>query len=127
ALRAIFAEESEKAYYDWLGNFGLLLGLGLILLQPIGGWFYARQIQLASPEAFARIMTGEQSRLFLLQTFLFGTVLLLSNLYLVSAVGRGEPAPETIKWMKRALWVIGMLFLLGIVPKEWPLGQMRPW
>ena len=29
--------------------------------------------------------------------------------------------------MRNSLWAVGILALLAIVPKEWPLGQMMPW
>ncbi len=128
--RSLFFRRSDvadRAYYDWLGHTGLLLGAGLVLLQPFLGWLYAHQIQVASPDAFGRMMQGDNSWMFLVQQFFFGLVLLLGNLYLALAVRRSERRVQGRSWMTSSLWLIGVLALLAIVPKEWPLGQMTPW
>lgn len=117
----------DVARYDWLADTALLLGLGLALLQPIGGWFYARQVQLASPGAYDLMMIGANAWMWLVQGFFFGAVLFLGNLYILSAVRRGRPERSSVAWMRRSLLAVGILALLLIVPKEWPLGQMMPW
>ncbi len=120
-------EENDRAYYDWMGHLGFLLGVGLALFQPIGGWLYASQIQAASPGAYYLMMIGDNAWMFLIQTFLFGSVLFLGNLYMVRAIRRGNPEPGTLSWMRNSLWAVGLLALLAVIPKEWPLGAMRPW
>lgn len=128
-VRFLFSkgELEARAYYDWLGHLGVMLGIGLALLQPIAGWFYARQILSASPVAFVRMMVGENSWMFLVQAFLFGAVLFLGNLYLALALKRASPTPKGVAWARNSIWAIGLLVVLGVVPKEWPLGQMTPW
>ncbi|MGE5617863.1 MAG: hypothetical protein ACM3US_01250 [Sphingomonadaceae bacterium] len=120
-------EDGDRAYYDWLGHLGFMLGVGLALFQPFGGWLYARQIQMASPGAYHLMMIGDNAWMFLVQTALFGTLLFLGNLYLVFAVQRGNPGAGVVSWMRNSLWAIGLLVLLGTIPKEWPLGTMTPW
>lgn len=120
-------DEGDRAYYDWLGHVGLLLGVGLALLQPVAGWFYARQVQLASPGAYQRMMIADDAWLFLVQTFFLGATFFMGNVYLTLAIRRGSPGPRTANWLRGSLWAIGLLALLGIVPSGWPLGQMMPW
>ncbi|MHB1161586.1 MAG: cytochrome ubiquinol oxidase subunit I [Chloroflexota bacterium] len=120
-------EENDRAYYDWLGHLGFLLGVGLALFQPIAGWLYTSRIQAASPGAYYLMMIGDNGWMFLVQTFLFGSVLFLGNLYLASAIHRGNPGPGATAWMRNSLWAIGLLALLATIPKEWPLGAMSPW
>ncbi|MCL5025942.1 MAG: hypothetical protein M1531_05545 [Chloroflexi bacterium] len=129
ALRVLSspADSVERARFDWLGHMGLLLGAGLAVLQPIVGWFYSRQIELASADAYQRMMLGENAWMFLVQMFFIGVVLFSGNYYLATAMRRGNPGPGVLDWARNSLWAIGVLALLGIVPKELPLGQMMPW
>jgi len=119
--------EIDVAHYDWLSDAALLLGLSLALLQPFAGWFYAHQVQVGSPGAFERMMAGENAWLFLVQGFFLGAVLFLGNLYLALSIRRGNSSPQAATRMWTFVWIIGALVLLLLVPKEVPLGQMRPW
>lgn len=113
--------------YDWMADTMLVLGLALTLLQPIAGWLYARQIQIGSPGAYERIMTGPDAWLWLVQGFFFGGALFLANLYFLLALRRGRPDRRAQSWIRTSVIAVGILALLLIVPKEWPLGQMMPW
>lgn len=118
----------DKVFYDWLGHVGLLVGLGFLLLQPIGGWVYAWQIERGAPTAFARIMVGEASWLFILQSFLLAGVFVVGSFYLwQAAAGRGTLDDDSARWMKRATWLGLALGALLVIPKELPLGAMTPW
>ncbi len=130
-VRALFpplGRGLDLAHYDWLGDVALIVGISLALLQPLGGWFYTRQVQLASPGAYERMMIGENAWMFLAQAFFLDAVLFLGNVYLsLSVRRRGKPDRKSASWMEKSLWVIAILALLLIVPKELPLGQMMPW
>lgn len=129
-VRGLFfrrVSETDRAYLDWLGDTGILLGVGFLLLQPFAGWLYAHQIQAASPDAFKRMMQGDNGWMFLVQQFFFGIALLLGNLYMFLARRRAGSDGRGRSWMRLSIWLILILALLAIVPREWPLGQMSPW
>jgi cytochrome bd-type quinol oxidase subunit 1 len=117
----------DRAYYAWVARLGLVLGLGLALLQPIGGWFYAFQIQRAVPAAFHAMMVGERAWLWLVQSFFYAAVIFFGNLYFTLSTQHSNPSSRATIWMRRSLWALAALGLLLIVPKELPLGQMKPW
>ncbi len=129
ALRVLTSrpDSLQRARYDWAGHLGLVMGVGFGLVQPIAGWFYASQTQTGAPEAYQRMMIGENAWMFLVQTFLLGALLFLGNLYFSRAIHRGQPGARAAVWTGRSLWLIALLALLAIIPKEWPLGQMTPW
>ncbi len=122
-LRMLFFPKDAheaRAYHDWLGDFGALLGVGLIFVQPLIGAWYASAIDAASPAAFRHITSGGRSWLFLLQLILFGSVLFLANLYFALALERGAGArPRTARWLRLSpagFAVFVALVLLGRVP-----------
>ncbi|MHB1134024.1 MAG: cytochrome ubiquinol oxidase subunit I [Chloroflexota bacterium] len=125
-VAALFGRRAEnRAYYDWLGHLGLLLGLSFGLLQPLLGYFYANRM---GPEALDRAMRGEVSGLFWLQSALLGLVFLLGNLYMGSAAtSRGQPGARAAAWLRWSTLAVLLLALLLIVPRGWPLGNMSPW
>ncbi len=121
-------DTENRARYDWAGHLGLLIGAGLVLLQPVVGWFYTRQVQVASYDAYYRMMIGENSWMFRIQTLLVGVGLFLANYYLMTTLSRMEGSGQRSAQGRRPfLWLVAILALLAIVPKEWPLGQMMPW
>lgn len=120
-------ERANKEYHDWLGDAVLLIGLSVMLVQPIIGWFYSRQIEFASPSAWNRMMLGQNAWLFLVQIGLVGITFLLGNLYMFLGLRRGNQDSSVISWMRISLWLLVLLVALGIIPKELPLGTMRPW
>lgn len=117
----------DAPYYDWLGHAGLMVGIGFALVQPFAGWFYARQVQYASPGAFIHMMIATNSWMFLVQSFFLGAVIFLGNTYLALAVRRGELQSGPVSWMRYSLWAIAILVLLLILPQQIPLGLMTPW
>jgi len=128
-LRLTFSRKTEDpAFHEWAGDIGLLVGLGVALLQPFVGWFYAWRIRAAAPGAHFHVMKGEASWLFLVQIFLFGLVLLLANGYLaISARERSPTSSRGLRFMRGSLAALAFCVLLASVPRGWPLGAMKPW
>lgn len=118
----------DREYYDWLGNLGLMLGIGFMLLQPLGGAIYANQVRLGAPESFRLIMTGEYSWLFLIQSILFGATFFSAALYMArSALTRAEPRGFTRALLRWAPWGMLAATVLIAIPRQLPLGAMVPW
>ncbi len=61
-LRSI--QESDREYYDWMGHWGLIWGFGFLLLQPLLGYGYMKEIREHSPVTFDYLMTGDKAWLF---------------------------------------------------------------
>lgn len=120
-------DEGEWAYHQWLGDVMLLIGLSVILLQPIAGWFYVNQIFLASPGAWAQMMVGPSGWKFRMMIGLLGGVIFFGNLYMLLGMRRGIPRPAVITWMKVSLVLLALDIGLAVLPKDVPLGLMNPW
>jgi len=124
--RGQFGDE-EWSYHQWLADVMLLLGLGVLLLQPIAGWFYVNQIFVASPGAWAQMMVGPSGWKFRMMIGLLGGVFFFGNLYMLLGMGRGTPSTAAIRWMRLSLVLLAMAIGLAVLPKDVPLGTMNPW
>ncbi|MGH7776504.1 MAG: cytochrome ubiquinol oxidase subunit I [Candidatus Dormibacterales bacterium] len=71
----------ERAYWDWVGSLGMLIGTGMSLLQPIVGYSYAKEIQLHAYGAWYKMMEGTLSPEFLGQITLLGMIFLVPAIY----------------------------------------------
>lgn len=114
--------ENGGDYYAWLAHVGIVLGVSLQLVQPFVGAFYTLRIRAASPDAFARMMTGDSGWMFLFQMLFFGATLVLANVYFGLATRQASDAGRD----PRPLLVAVLAFaFLGIVPREVPvIGAM---
>jgi cytochrome d ubiquinol oxidase subunit I len=71
----------ERAYWDWAGSLGVLIGTVLTLIQPVVGYSYAKEIQLSAYRAWYQMMLGTLSNVFLLQIVLLGLMFAVPTLY----------------------------------------------
>jgi cytochrome bd-type quinol oxidase subunit 1 len=70
-----------RAFWDWAGSLGMVVGTGMTLMQPLVGYSYAKEIQLHSYDAWYRMMLGPLSTVFLWQITLLGVMFLVAVLY----------------------------------------------
>ena len=139
AIRTLRARDPDKrAFYDWLGGFALVIGLGFLFLQPAVGLFYLEEIRWHSPGAFNSMMRGPHSKAFLGQSFLLSLIFFLALLYLAKQT-KGLKHPGAA-WLRILLVVNALGGLLLIQPYvigpsqytlwvRWvnPIGSMQPY
>jgi cytochrome bd-type quinol oxidase subunit 1 len=124
--RGADAREPDRAWFDWLSDTSLLLGVGIALLQPFIGAWYVTAIRAGAPSGFQRITSGGPSWIFLLQLLLVGTVLLLGNLYFALAIARaGEARSRLRHWLRLSLLAFVLFFLLVLLPRAGAPGWLR--
>jgi cytochrome d ubiquinol oxidase subunit I len=74
---------SSKKYWDWVGSYGLMWGIGGLILQPILGLLYMNQIFFASNPAFQMIMHGPRAWEMLLMVSLLAALVLVLIVYYI--------------------------------------------
>ncbi len=129
--------EESRAYHDWLGELGLLIGLGFLFLQPAIGVFYMEEIRWHSSGAFNSMMRGRLSWVFLGQALLFSSILFLAVLYLTRQADGVSKRMTRILRLLLVLNTLGGLLLIQpyvIGPSQYtfwirwtnPIGSMQP-
>jgi cytochrome d ubiquinol oxidase subunit I len=129
----------DKAFWDFVGGLGLLLGIGLMILQPFIGWQYAALIREHSFSAFYHIMGGgDRSFLFLIQVILLTALFFFSAVYITVQMRKARA-----RHARAAMIMMGLLLFFGAwlcLPPHWSpqvfglslsflgqLGLMNPW
>ena len=138
--------EDDREYYDWMGHFGLLWGLGFLLLQPIIGYGYLKAIRESSPEAFNTIMLGDKSWLFILLMIELAIMGIASVAYFLHKLRFAVRPMEGLRKLSVGAFALTALFsILNVIPADAsiipqiglvfgggeetqiPLGSMYPW
>ncbi|MDQ3966292.1 MAG: cytochrome ubiquinol oxidase subunit I [Actinomycetota bacterium] len=138
--------EDDREYYDWMGHWGLIWGFGFLMLQPVIGYGYLKSIREGAPEAFATIMLGDKSWLFLLLMTWIAIMSIASTAYFIHKLRFAvEPMPTLRKLSIGALGFTALFTVLNIIPADanlvpqigltffggedtkLPLGSMYPW
>ena len=140
--------DEDRAYWDWAGSLGVLIGVLLTLMQPMIGYSYAKEIQLSSYGAWYNMMLGDLSNVFLLQIILLGLMFLAPTLYfarrlrteglrghhLVSLLGIGlilstifAGIPYQIGWTYQDVQAAGLAKPVWDGGRIIPFASMLPW
>jgi cytochrome d ubiquinol oxidase subunit I len=138
--------ESDREYYDWMGHWGLVWGFGFLLLQPLIGYGYMKEIREHNSQAFDYIMLGDKSWLFNSLAILLGIMAVTSVVYCLHKLRFAvKPMPTLRKTTIGALGFMVVFSILNMIPANgsivpqlgWvffggdetalPLGSMYPW
>jgi cytochrome bd ubiquinol oxidase subunit I len=139
-------DEADREYYDWMGHWGVVWGFGFLLLQPIIGFGYLKEIQAHNTEAFEYLMLGDKSWLFNLLMIELGIMSVASVAYCLHKLQfAAKPMPTARNVLVGALGFTSLFSLLNVIPAdadlvpqiglvffdgedtEIPLGSMYPW
>jgi cytochrome d ubiquinol oxidase subunit I len=117
-------DESDREYYDWMGHWGVVWGFGFLLLQPIIGFGYLKEIQAHNTEAFEYLMLGEKSWLFNFLMIELGIMSVASVAYCLHKLGfAAKPMPMARNILVGALAFMSVFSLLNMVPAD---GSLIP-
>lgn len=75
-------DESERAYYDWMGYISSMVAIGFSMLLPFMGYVLGIEIYRFNEAMGIQLMGGFFSWLWVMQAILIGGVLLFANFYL---------------------------------------------
>jgi cytochrome d ubiquinol oxidase subunit I len=139
-------QENDREYYDWMGHWGMVWGFAFLLLQPLLGYGYMKEIREHSPATFEYLMTGDKA-------WLFNLLMIEISIMAVASVGyflhklkfAVKPMPTLRNMTMGALGFTALFSALLMIPSdmhlvpqiglvffdgtetEIPLGAMYPW
>ncbi|MFQ5924064.1 MAG: cytochrome ubiquinol oxidase subunit I, partial [Anaerolineales bacterium] len=102
----------DRAFYDWMGYTGNFIGTGMMLIIPIAGYIYARELFHYDATISTLLMADKLSWFFEIQGVLVGLLFLGANYYMWLSIQRIEGGERFGTYMKIAFAV--MIFSLAI-------------
>jgi hypothetical protein len=102
--------DEDRAYYDWMGFVGNLIGIGMLLFLPLAGYIYAAEFYDYDASIGPYMMADQLSMFFEMQGAMIGLIFLASAYYIWLSLKRIEiPAYSTAVSQKL---VAGMLSVI---------------
>ncbi len=119
-------KKEERAYYDWIGYIGNLMGSLALLGLPVAGYIFGYELFHYEPAMLMYAMRGGMSWFFEIQALLVGTLYIGTCYYIYSSIRR-------IKGWERfeRLFKVGFMFMfVGMIvwlfPHHWSYTMFGP-
>ncbi len=112
--------EEDRAFYDWMGYTGNLIGVGSLMALPLAGYIYAKELFLFDAGIATFMMADKLSGFFVVQGLLVSLLFVGANLYMWLSMRRIEGGERFEPLTRRifvvlfacaAIWVVPQVFL----------------
>jgi hypothetical protein len=123
--------DRDRAFYDWMGYTGNFIGTGMMMIIPIAGYIYARELFHYDASISTLLMADKLSWFFEIQGVLVGLLFLGANYYMWLSIQRIEGGERFGTYMKIAFGVMIFSLAIWITPQAFlpdlttpPSGEM---
>jgi hypothetical protein len=124
-------DDEDRAFYDWMGFIGNFIGTGTMLIIPVAGYIYARELFHYDASISTLLMADKLAWFFEVQGVLVGLLFLGANYYMWLSIQRIEGGVRFEPYMKTAFAVIIMGLAIWITPQTFlpdlttvPVGRL---
>lgn len=107
--------QEERAYYDWMGFVGNLIGVGAMLFQPFTGLLYAYEMCDYDFSFCPYMMADQLSMFFEMQGAMIGLMFLASNYYVWLSMKRIEGVEKVRMTILAPIVMVAFLFVMIVV------------
>jgi len=137
--------EEERAYYDWMGFVGNLIGVGALLFLPFMGYLLSYELCDYDASICPYMMADQLSMFFEMQGAMVGLIFLASNYYIWLSMKRIEGVERVrmtavtlvvmvaLPFIMTYVWTIfpvpdprSLAFLVPLTLAPWIIGQGMP-
>lgn len=112
--------DEERAYYDWMGFVGNLIGVGALLLLPFMGYLFAYELCDYDASICPYMMADQLSMFFEMQGAMIGLIFLASNYYIWLSMKRIQGVEQVRISGLVMLAVVVMPVVMGVAWKLFP-------
>ncbi|MDT3777486.1 cytochrome ubiquinol oxidase subunit I [Nitrospira sp. MA-1] len=112
--------EEERAYYDWMGFVGNMIGVGALLLLPFMGYLLAYELCDYDASICPYMMADQLSMFFEMQGAMIGLIFLASNYYIWLSLKRIQGVEQVRISGFVAVVVVFMPAIMGFTWKMFP-------
>src|SRR5262245_24433933 len=107
--------EDERAYYDWMGFVGNLIGVGALLFLPFMGYLLAYELCDYDASICPYMMADQLSMFFEMQGAMVGLIFLASNYYIWLSMKRIEGAEKVRMTILAPIVMVAFPFVMLLV------------
>jgi cytochrome bd ubiquinol oxidase subunit I len=118
-------KEEERAYYDWMGFVGNLIGVGALLFLPFMGYLLAYELCDYDASICPYMMADQLSMFFEMQGAMVGLIFLASNYYIWLSMKRIEGVERVRMTVFAPLVMIAIPFVMGWAWDRFPVPDPR--
>ncbi len=118
-------KEEERAYYDWMGFVGNLIGVGALLFLPFMGYLLAYELCDYDASICPYMMADQLSMFFEMQGAMIGLIFLASNYYIWLSMKRIEGVERVRMTVFTPLVIVALPFVMTYVWTIFPVPDPR--
>jgi hypothetical protein len=113
--------QEERAYYDWMGFVGNLIGVGAMLFQPLTGLLLAYEMCDYDASICPYMMADQLSMFFEMQGAMIGLMFLASNYYVWLSLKRIEGAEKVRMTILAPIVMVALPLVMTKVMTGYPV------
>ncbi len=118
-------KEEDKAFYDWMGYIGNLIGISTLLLLPVAGYIYGLEFYKYDASAGLYLMSDRLSMHWEINGMLTGAIFLAGNYYIWLSMKRIEGSEKFVPYMKAGFIILLICNAIWMTPRHfWPVMQV---
>tara|TARA_Y100000294_G_scaffold177480_1_gene202990 strand:+ start:846 stop:2411 length:1566 start_codon:yes stop_codon:yes gene_type:complete len=110
--------KEDRAFYDWMGFIGNIIGVATLMLLPLAGYVYAKELFLYDAVISTFMMADKLSFYFVLQGVLVSMLFLGANYYMWMSIKRITGSESLMGYMKPTFLVIFVASAIWITPQN---------
>ncbi|MBI2912257.1 MAG: cytochrome ubiquinol oxidase subunit I [Chloroflexi bacterium] len=112
------SSHEDRAFYDWMGFIGNLIGVGTLMLLPVAGYIYARELFLYDAAISTFLMADKLSWFFEVQGILVSLLFLAANYYMWLSARRITGGARFATYMKAGFVAMVVASAVWITPQN---------
>lgn len=110
--------KEDRAFYDWMGFIGNFIGVATLMLLPLAGYVYAKEIFLYDANIATFMMADKLSSFFVIQGLLVSLIFLGANYYMWMSIRRIVGAERYLPYMRPVFGVIFAGAVVWLIPQN---------
>ena len=114
-------KEEERAYYDWMGFVGNLIGVGAMLFLPFMGYLLAYELCDYDASICPYMMADQLSMFFEMQGAMIGLMFLASNYYIWLSMKRIEGVEKVRMTILAPIAMVALPLVMTKVMTDYPV------
>src|SRR6266542_524565 len=116
----------DRAFYDWMGFIGNFIAVATMMILPLAGYLYAKEIFFYDADIATFQMADKLSTFFVIQGLLVSLLFLGANYYMWMSIRRIDGAEYYLRYMRRVFAVILVGGLIWLIPQNFYADLTSP-